>query len=327
MIEYEEVKNSIKRISEEKTDILDTLFLPMVFGLHYQISGYGGNDLKVGYMIMDHQKGIITAKPDEDSYIIFYRDSDSDINNDWDNDNEIHVYLENNHIIVDLPRFGAISRQSEIKFDDSEADKNSFEALIGLIDFDIRSKEQDNSGIKYMERLQFRDDLGSFISNPNEHLRFISQVLNDAIKAGDDDLIDFLILKVKQRFDPLNDKELEQNVRSAIKQDFAKRVEEDNEFIIVEKQDQIEREKRRREKISSNKTIKKSPISLDIKEIFSKSAENNQSSEAQQIINNKKENEVEVNNNASEKKITKKLIKQGGNDDEQSGESTFQDFI
>lgn len=348
MIDYNEIKKSIERSSSEQSDVLDTIFLPMVFNLNYKISGQDINNLQAGYMCMDHAKGIITAKPDADSYIIFYRSSEQSIDdNNWgEEDNEIHVYLENNHIIVDLPRFGAISRQSEIKFDDSDIDKGNFKSLIDLIDFNKRSEAKDYLGIKYMDRLQFRDDLGSFIADKDEHLRFISQVLNDAIKSGDSDLIDFLILKVKQRFDPLDSKDLEDKVRKVIKEDFDRRREQDNEFIIIEKQAQLERERQRRERASSNKKIvKDGPLSLDINDIFNRAAsantnavstENNDADNNDNSnTNNIKTSTVAANNKLQKEKSTqpskevlnKKVLKQGGNANEQDSSSTYGSFL
>lgn len=301
MISYDEMKLSIKRLNEERSDVLDSFFLPMVLGLHYQISGYYG-DLKKGMTYLDHAKGMIVAKPDDDSSIIFYKDQSIRDNLGYDNQDEIHVYLDNNHIIIDLPRFGITSRQSEITFDDSDEDKNNFTNLVSLIDYDIRSSNSSQSDIKYMDQLQFRDDISSVINNPNEHLRFIRQVLNDSIEGTDPDLIDFFILKVKKKFDPLDDEDLEKNIRNLIRNDLDKRKEQNNSFVIVEEKDQLERERKRKERTETNQSKNNSSLSLDIGEVFA-NAKKQQSKSSE-------ENKDEKNT-----KTVKKIVKQRREED------------
>lgn len=271
MISYNEMKSSIERLKKERSDVLDAFFLPMVIGLHYQISGYYG-DLKKGMTYLDHAKGIIVAKPDDDSSIVFYKDQSTREENGFDNQDEIHVYLDNDHIIIDLPRFGITSRQSEITFDNSDEDKSNFENLVSLIDYDIRSKNSGTS-IKYMDQLQFRDDISSVINNPHEHLRFIPQVLNDSIEEIDPDLIDFFILKVKKKFDNLDNKELENNIKELIKKDLSNRNNQENRLLVIEEKDQIERERKRKERTETNQVTNNSSLSLDIGEVFAKARE------------------------------------------------------
>lgn len=291
-MEYKVVKNTLNNMIENGADALDAFFTPLAVGLHYQINALG-MELPVGGMTIDHSNGIISARPDDDSLVIFYAKNNK--KDEWETSSEIHIYLENKSIMIDLPRFGAISSRSKITFNGSDEDIKNFNTFIELIDFQKRQEAISNSNtqIKFLDKLQFRDDLAAAVeSNGNEHLRFIPQILNDAIQQSDDDLIELLIKKVKQKFDELTDSETEQHVRDLIKQDFISRRNQNNKLIILEERQQLERQK----KVKKEARVNQGPLNFDVSEIFKKAKQSNEVGSDNNIQNDVQNNVL--NNNA-----------------------------
>lgn len=316
ILKYDELKDAIDRALSEREDYLDSVFMPLVFSLNYRPSY--NPDLKVGDFKMNHARGTITARPDEDSLIIFYRNQSDSNEADWDNDNEIHIYLDSGKMIVDLPRFGAISRQSEILFNGKDDDRKMYEGVLPLIDYRQRTEAYNNSnGIRYMDYLQFCDDVNAAVGN-GEHLRVIQQILNDAFLAenGDDDLINFIVTKIKKRFDPLDDKKTEDGIRELVRSDFVRRIKEKDEFIIIPRQEQLaakERKKQEIKKSGKSGNMLKSGNGMSIDGIFQQALKKVEKDNGEQP-KTQPEQETATNDKPAEKKISKpfKTINKGG---------------
>lgn len=276
-MDYETVKTTLMNMADSRADVLDAFFMPLAVGFHYQIAPLG-MELPTGGMIVDHSNGMIKAKPDEDSSVIFYSRKDQ---SEWKTPNEIHVYLDGRSILIDLPRFGTISRRSKITFDGTEDDIANFENFSSLIDFQKRqeSMKANQDGIKFMDMLQFQDDLSTVVDNPNEHFRFIPQILNDSISSGDDDLIEFIVKKIKKRFDPLDDPENEKTVKSYIEHDFKRRAEEGNALIVT---DEEERKTRQKEQPVNENENTRASLAIGINEIFKRARSNESAAENEQ---------------------------------------------